>query len=46
MTKREYLNLAMTMPMAWLKASTANPSASMRPIHITLCRIAIRRKSF
>jgi len=34
----------MTMPLDWLIASTNDPSPFMRPIHVTLCRIAIRRR--
>ncbi len=45
MTKRQYLDLAMTMPLTWLRESTNDPNPFMRPIHITICRIAIRRKA-
>jgi hypothetical protein len=45
MKKQEYLALAMTMPLDWLIKSTHNPGPNMRPIHVALCRIAIRRRS-
>jgi hypothetical protein len=43
MTKREYLNLCLRQPAWWLSASAANPSPSMRPIHVALIKIALRR---
>lgn len=44
MARRAYLDLLMRQPAKWLRASAANPTAHMRPIHIALHRIAIRRK--
>lgn len=42
--KRAYLRICMEQPTAWLIGSCAEPSKYMRPIHVTLARIAIRRK--
>ncbi len=41
--KRDYLALALSCGPLWLAASTADPSPYMRPIHVTLCRIALRK---
>lgn len=43
MTKRQYLAGLMTMPASWIRASMADPSPYMRPIHIALHAIALRR---
>lgn len=43
MTKRQYLELAMRQPIAWLKASAANPGPYMRPRHVLLQRLAARK---
>lgn len=45
MSRRAYLGLLMAQPLDWLVASAANPTAHMRPVHIALHRIAIRRKA-
>ena len=45
MTKREYLYRAMQQDITWLKACAAHPSVYMRPIHVALIKIAVRRKS-
>lgn len=44
MNKRQYLSIAMGQTAKWLEACIAEPSKSMRPIHIALLRIALRRK--
>jgi hypothetical protein len=43
-TRRQYLALALAQPVDWLKFCAARPGPYMRPIHVTLIRIAIRRK--
>lgn len=45
MSRRAYFGLLMAQPVEWLLASAANPTAHMRPIHVALHRIAIRRKT-
>lgn len=44
MTKRAYFNLAMRQRLSWLYACAANPSPAMRPVHVALILLAIRRK--
>lgn len=44
MTKSQYLNICMGQPTDWLELCAANPSFGMKPIHIAIVRIAIRRK--
>jgi hypothetical protein len=47
MTKRQYLNLCLTMPRPWLaqvaRAYDNGDRAGMRPIHRALVGIALRR---
>ena len=45
MTKRAYLDLCMQQSVAWLTKCAASPSHGMRPVHIALVRIALRRKT-
>jgi len=45
MSKRQYFNIAMSLPLDWVASCAANPSASMRPIHIALMRLAIRKRT-
>jgi hypothetical protein len=42
--KREYFKSCMHMSKDWLKESAANPSPYMKPIHVKLQLLAIRRK--
>lgn len=42
--KRRYFELAMQQPIDWLRASAANPSPYMTPMHVALVRLAVRRK--
>jgi hypothetical protein len=42
--KRKYFTAAMQQDVKWLVAATANPSPYMRPIHIALGKLAIRKK--
>lgn len=44
LSKRAYLNHCLEQPVSWLTSAANNPSPGMRPIHVALCRIAIRRK--
>jgi len=44
MNKREYLKIAMGLPLDWLKQCANEPSKHMRPIHIALIRLAIRKR--
>jgi hypothetical protein len=41
--KRQYLNLCLTMPAGWLRASTADPGPHMTRTHVAIARIALRR---
>ncbi len=43
MTKRAYLALLLRQSPDWIRGSMRNPSQSMRPIHIALHAIALRR---
>lgn len=43
--RRAYLNRCLQQPVEWLEQCAANPSKYMRPIHVALIRIAIRRKT-
>jgi hypothetical protein len=43
MTKKQYLKALMAQPPEWIAASLADPSPSMRPVHLLLHRIALRR---
>jgi len=43
MTKRQYLALCQQQSAKWLSECAANPSASMKPIHVALVRIALRQ---
>ncbi len=43
-TKRRYLALCLQQDADWLAACAANPTRYMRPIHVALVRIALRRK--
>jgi len=44
MTRKQYFNLCMNQSIAWLKQCVADPSIAMRPRHIALVRLAIRKK--
>ncbi len=44
MTRSRYFNFCMAQPIKWLKACAANPSPSMKPRHVALVRLAIRKK--
>jgi len=44
MTKQRYLKAAMSQRIEWLRANLLSPSAGQKPIHLTLIRIAIKRK--
>jgi len=44
MTKSKYIELAMKQPIHWLISCANDPSNHMRPIHVKLLKIAIRRK--
>jgi hypothetical protein len=44
MTKSAYFALCMNQSAAWLRASVANPSTGMRPVHIRLAKLALRKK--
>lgn len=43
MSKRQYLRFCMQQSTNWLYWCATNPSKYMRPIHVALIRIAIRR---
>jgi len=43
MSKRQYLKFCMQQKLDWLYWCATNPSKYMRPIHVALVRIAIRR---
>jgi hypothetical protein len=45
MTKRKYLAACMSQSVKWLESVAANPSPSMRPIHVALVRLALRYKA-
>lgn len=42
--KRAYYNLCMAQPMDWLASSAMAPSPFMRPIHVKIIRIVMRKK--
>jgi hypothetical protein len=42
--KRKYFTAAMQQDVKWLVAATNDPSPYMRPIHIALGKLAIRKK--
>lgn len=42
--KRKYFAAAMQQDVKWLTAVAADPSPYMRPIHVALCNLAIRKK--
>ena len=46
MTKRNYFNLAMQQELHWLEAIvfTEKDYGAMRPIHVALVKLAIRKK--
>ena len=44
MSKQQYLTRCLSMPLEWLKDCAASPSPYMRPIHLALVKIAIKRK--
>lgn len=44
MNKRQYLSLCMSQSENWLRLCASEPSPYMRPIHLALIRLAIRRK--
>ena len=44
MSKQQYLALGLSMPLEWLRDCAARPSPYMRPIHLALVKIAVRRK--
>jgi hypothetical protein len=41
--KRDYLQLARSMPADWLADCVADPSAHMTRTHRALCRLALRK---
>lgn len=43
MSRRRYVAIASTLPIDWLIACAADPSAHMTPAHARLLRVAIRR---
>ncbi len=45
MSVGRYYRLAMRQSTNWLRACLASPSSSMRPIHLTVIRVAIRTKT-
>jgi hypothetical protein len=45
MTVSRYFALAMMQSAGWLRECIANPSPRMRPIHIAIIRVALRRKA-
>lgn len=45
MTRRTYFNLCMMQSAEWLKSCAASPTAYMRPRHVALVRLALRRKT-
>lgn len=45
MSKHHFLRIAQTLPVAWLEQCARDPGPHMRPIHIALIRIALRRAS-
>lgn len=44
MTRRAYLNLCLHQPLPWLEWCAANPGPYMRPRHVALIRLAIRKR--
>ena len=45
MTRKEYLNLALSQPVEWLAAAAAHPTPYMTKTHVRLILIAIRMKT-
>lgn len=45
MKRADYLALCLRQPMKWLERCAAEPGPYMRPRHVALIRVAIRRKS-
>ena len=43
MRKQTYLAILVRQSPDWIRASMCNPSQSMRPIHVALHAIALRR---
>lgn len=41
--RRLYLGCLLNQDAAWIERSLATPSVGMRPIHLTLHRLALRR---
>lgn len=46
MTNRAYLSVCMDRTADYLQSSLANPSRYMRPIHLRIIRLALRKKGF
>lgn len=44
MSKRDYLRLCERQPLYWLERCVVDPGPYMKPIHVALIRLAIRRK--
>lgn len=43
MSKTAYVRICMEQPPEWLHECAANPSSHMRPLHVALIRVALRR---
>jgi len=44
MTKKQYLTLCQEQTTSWLRQCAADPTIHMRPLHIALIKIALRRR--
>ena len=44
MTRKQYLNLCQEQTTHWLRQCAENPSTRMRPLHVALIKIALRRR--
>ena len=44
MTKQQYLALCQEQTTSWLRQCAATPSTHMSPMHVTLIKIALRRR--
>ena len=44
MTKAQYFRACMGQELLWLLHAAQNPSPFMRPIHVQLIRLAVRKR--
>lgn len=44
MTVSKYFDLCNRQPSDWLRRSANDPSPSMRPIHVAITRLVLRRR--